>query len=216
MQDLWDDGQSLDLEPMVDQIATCAHQNRPLHEALCAWLDEPAMAAELVAPPGDPTNADGLRFALHQVLIHERFAQAARRSRIFRTFLATHYASMRDEVEAAIVRLARERGESDDMIKFKLEKWNSILTPEAELTFMDIEGGMPSRSAQVTQRLLTLNILEATDVDRSMGVYENADIGIALAASAATSVPYVDSDQSLIFSYTKEWFDACALQVEHI
>ena len=53
----------------------CARRNRPLHEALCAWLDEPAMAAEFFAPPSDTTNADGLRFAMHEVLVLERFAQ---------------------------------------------------------------------------------------------------------------------------------------------
>ena len=64
----------------------CGRQNRPLHEALCVWIDDPAMAAELVSPPSDTTNADGLRFAMHEVLVLERFALEARKSRKFRIY----------------------------------------------------------------------------------------------------------------------------------
>jgi len=204
--DLWD--KPVDFEPMVDQIATCVRQNRPLHEALCAWLDEPAMAAEFFAPPSDATNAEGLRFAMHEVLVLERFAQEARKSRTFRTFMAAHYALMKDKIEGEIVRISRNQGESEDLIKFQLEKWNSALMSASEPVFMDTEGGMPSRMAQYVQKLLMVNIIEATDIDRSIGIKENADIGLALAASVTTAVPYVDGQQNLIFSFSKEWFDA--------
>lgn len=107
--------------------------------------------------------------------------------------MATHYASMQDKVEAGIVRSSREQGESEDMVTFKLEKWKSVFGPEGELTFMDLEGGMPSRMAKGCQTRLMLNIIEATDIDRSIGVTENADIGIALAAAVGTAVPYVNS-----------------------
>lgn len=149
--------------------------------------------------------------------------------------MATHYASMQDKIEGEIVRIARNQGESEDVIKFKLEKWNSIpFMPSTELLFMDIEGGTPSRTAEYVQKLLMVNIIEATDIDRSIGVIENADIGLALAASVTTAVPYVDGaqrsshrtvalhshkksvfdpscttgQQNLIFSFSKEWFDA--------
>jgi hypothetical protein len=36
------------------------------------------MAAEFFAPPSDATNAEGLRFAMHEVLVLERFAQASK------------------------------------------------------------------------------------------------------------------------------------------
>ena len=128
--------------------------------------------------------------------------------------MATHYASMQDKIEGEIVRIARNQGESEDVIKFKLEKWNSIpFMPSTELLFMDIEGGTPSRTAEYVQKLLMVNIIEATDIDRSIGVIENADIGLALAASVTTAVPYVDGAQRsshrtvALHSHKKSVFD---------
>ena len=111
--------------------------------------------------------------------------------------MAAHYALMKDKIEGEIVRISRNQGESEDLIKFQLEKRNSALMPASELVFMDTEGGMPSRMAQYVQKLLMVNIIEATDIDRSIGIKENADIGLALAASVTTAVPYVDGAQRI-------------------
>ena len=198
--DLWEG--SLDLEKMLEQITMCARQNRPLHETLCAWLDDPSMAAELVEPPADANNAGGLRFAMHEVLVLERFAQEARKSHAFRSLIASHYASLDDEVEAGIVRSTRSIGLSEDMVEFGIEKWRSIFTPASNALVAD------ENMVRRLQKKLMVNILEATDVDRSVGVVENADIGIALAASSASAVPRLDTEQNVVMSFSKEWLDA--------
>ena len=50
---------------------------------------------------------------------------------------------------------------------------------------MELEGGEPMKYAKRMQRSLQINILEATDIDRDRGITANADLGVALAASAA-------------------------------
>jgi len=204
--DVWE--ASISLEPLVDQIATCARENRPLHEVLCAWLDAPEIAAELLEPPSDPSNADGLRFALHEALLLERLAEAATKSRSFRAFLASHYASVSSEVEAALVRLSSAMGASETFQRLAVDKWSSIFTSAAEYSLMDLEAGQPSRAARQHQDLLALNIIEATDLDRRLAVTANADIGLALAAATGTAIPYVNSEQNVVFAFSKEWLDA--------
>ena len=144
--DIWN--ASVDYEPMLDRVATCARENRPLHETLCAWLADPGMAPTLLEPPSADSNAAGLRFAMHQILVFERFALEAGRSREFRIFMAAHFASLNSVVEKGIVDISRAQGESDDLISFKIEKWNSIFMPTQELKFLDSNGGTPSKSIE--------------------------------------------------------------------
>jgi len=204
--DIWN--ASVDFEPMVDQIATCARENRPLHETLCGWLDDPSIALTLHESQEDVNNSDALTFAMHEVLVLERLAREGVRSRSFRNFIAAHFAAKSDLVEDAIVRVSREQNEPEDLAAFKVEKWNSIFMPSQELTYMNVAGGMPSEAVSRLQKNLMLNIIEATDIDRSMGVTLNADIGVTLAASAVTATPYVGSEERLVWSFSKEWFDA--------
>ena len=103
---------------------------------MCEWIDEPSLAPHLSTPPSG-SNALGLEFAAHEVLVLERFAQKAAKSREFRVHLAQHFANLNQQVEGGIVRISREQGESDDLINFKLEKWNSIYTPRMEHLILD-------------------------------------------------------------------------------
>ena len=89
----------------------------------------------------------------------------------------------------------------------RLEKWNSFLTTEMEPRILTIQGGN-SRTASFLQYQLALNILEAADVDRLLGVLENVDLGLALAASTTDMMSWTDSDGNLRYPYTKGWFDA--------
>ena len=112
-----------------------------------------APQTELVTPPSGDNNAAGLRFAMHEVLIYERFALEAARSREFRNSLSTHFAKLNNQVEKGIVETSRAEGESDDLIAFKIEKWNSIFmpTPTAQATII--------KSAVVATRIDNIIIL---------------------------------------------------------
>ena len=76
-----------------------------------------------------------------------------------------------------------------------------------EYDFLEVEGGSSSH-ARFMSASLALNIIEATDIDRQLGVNGNAGIGVALAASVFSAMPSVDSNQNFIFPFTKGWFDA--------
>ena len=54
---------------------------------------------------------------------------------------------------------------------------------------------------------LAINILEASDTDRQNKVYDNANYGLALAASTTDVMPWVE-DQDMVLPYTKGWYDA--------
>lgn len=62
------------------------------------------------------------------------------------------------------------------------------------------------------RKLLMLNIIEATDVDLNIGVLENANIGIALAAKTDTA-PYEDANAEFVWPFSKEWLDAYNVRV---
>lgn len=51
------------------------------------------------------------------------------------------------------------------LLNFRLEKWESMLTPELEKRYMNIGGGN-TRIGEFLQYQLAINILEASDTDR--------------------------------------------------
>ena len=73
--------------------------------------------------------SSALTFAVHGGIVMEALSQKFKESREFRVHMATHFARMTDEVEAAIVRRTRDLGDSDSLLDFRLEKWESLLTP---------------------------------------------------------------------------------------
>jgi hypothetical protein len=58
------------------------------------------------------------------------------------------------------------------------------------------------------QYQIAINIAEASDTDRIDGMMTNAEYGLALAASTTDMMPWV-IDNTMVFPYTKGWFDAC-------
>ena len=146
---------------------------------------------------------------MHALLVAERLAIRAAKSRDFRNWLSVHFAQLTNVIERKIKESGDMQGVSDNVVKFKLQKWSSFFLPEAEQgTLMDLKGGNPSEVVKRIHHRLALNIVEATDVDRDDGVTENAKIGVALAARVAAFIPYMSSNDDLIFTFDKDWLDA--------
>ena len=104
--------------------------------------------------------------------------------------------------------MSKQLGASDTHTNFKLEKWASVFQPSWETVQMDLDGGNPSKMAEFYHSITMINILEAADTDRQLGVTENSDIGVALAATTVHSLPWVDADKNMVWPFQKEWLDA--------
>lgn len=208
VEDLLETSPGASFEPMLEQVATCARENLPLHATLCAWLDDPTLVPFLLEPANDVNNSEGLTFAFHELMVAERIAHAASYSRDFRNFLSTHYAGIGADVEAAIVQVSEAQGDSHEVIEGQLQKWNSIFMPTNEKMNMALSGASASKAVDAYHKEMIMNIIEATDVDRSLDVYPNADIGLTLAAAVPNFLPYDDEHHNLVSTYQKEWLDA--------
>ena len=86
----------------------------------------------------------------------------------------------------------------------------SIYQTSTELLYMDAHGGMPSLAFKKLKAVLELNIAEATDVDRELGVKMNADIGMTVAAAVEKEpAPYMNEHGNFVWPFQKEFLDAC-------
>jgi len=95
----------------------------------------------------------------------------------------------------------------EDKRSFLLEKWESMLTPNTEKRIMELRGGN-IKISELLQYQLAINIIEASDTDRIGGVDQNANLGIALAASTTDSLPISNDNRDLVMPYRKGWYDA--------
>ena len=226
--------QPVDFGATLDQVETCTRENAPVHAALCLLLDKPEYAPQLAMPeqvsPAPPPPSprpsrlaralrvdcfaprlvgqasEALTFVVHHGLISEALSSKFMTSREFRQEMASHYARMSDEVEAAMAVVIKALGKSDSYLNFRLEKWQSMLTPDLETRYMAIGGG-DVRIATFLQYQLAINIIEASDTDRVDDVTENTDIGLALASSSTDVMPWVDVNHDLVWPFTKGWYD---------
>eukprot|EP00966_Prymnesium_polylepis_P059223 1373012-Prymnesium_polylepis.1 len=108
--------------------------------------------------------SEALTFGVHHGLVSEALSRKFMHSREFRIEMAAHFARVSDEVEAAMVKVLRALGKPDYYLDFRLEKWQSMLTPGLERRYMDIGGG-DTRTGEFLQYQLALNIVEASDTD---------------------------------------------------
>ena len=69
--------------------------------------------------------------------------------------------------------------------------WRTVLTPETEARFMEVEGGSV-KTASLLQSLMGLNILSASKYDLSGKVYSNVDLGLTLAARGLDTMPWLN------------------------
>ena len=166
-------------------------------------LDDASIAPSLATlSPEGPGRA--LSFAVNTGLVMERVASAYARSREVRVALASHYARLNDQVEKSF---ATDPTSSPEQVRYKSEKWNTLLTPGAEFVALAIEGG-DVRATRALQYQLAIGIIEVADIDRLAGIEQNTDLGLALAASTVDMMPWVDGDSNFKFPFAKGWFDA--------
>ena len=149
---------------------------------------------------------EALTSIVHHGLVSEALSKKFMTDREFRIQMSSHYARLSDEVEAAIAKKSRYLGWAEHYLDFQLEKWRSLLTPELETRYMEIDGGSV-RTATALQYQLAINIIEASDTDRISGVFDNTNYGIALAASSIDMMPWVDNHKDLVWPYSKGWYD---------
>ena len=212
----------IDFSATLDQVAACAESNLPLRAVMCSWLDEAgAINPELAPTLGAGNHTSALAYAVHTGLVLERLAEKAMYDREFRMQLADRYARQTLAIERDIIAsmdddfpVGREAdwGISVDakrkLLKFKLDKWASFLSPEWEGRILTVEGG-DARTARGFQYLLAMNVLEAGYIDLYNEVDENADMAIALAASTTDVLPWgSDPGGNMELPYSKAWYDS--------
>ena len=118
--------QPQDFSATLDEVENCTRANAPVNAALCLLLDNPDYVPVLTRPH---MMRSALTNAVHLGLVMEALNRQFMVSKEFRIHMATHFARISDEVEAAIVQRSRDLGDPESLLNFRLEKWESMLTP---------------------------------------------------------------------------------------